>query len=283
MVYEETKGDIGPFLNLYRLSKAAGMSLQQVVHLLKIANNNLPEIELRYERLKKEINRLEFKKQQSRIAMAYFNNQIEIKSKALTSYRISCIGERRKIEHLHNEQIRIENLVSIFKSNNEEYLKIKQTVEEKVKSVLTDSKLLLQLALASVIEALRRNPETCNSVLYNISNNTTSASYGSNYLSLMSPGRKQQQQPFAYISDDSYTALILEETEKLYNQLTTELTNRIIAAAASIKASSLPSPSANTNKQKLDHKNDNTYQTEEFRYNNNQPEIYDNDQEQSNE
>jgi hypothetical protein len=152
-----------------------------------------------------------------------------------------------------------------------------------VKSVLTDSKLLLQLALASVIEALRRNPETCNSVLYNISNNTTSASYGSNYLSLMSPGRKQQQQPFAYISDDSYTALILEETEKLYNQLTTELTNRIIAAAASIKASSLPSPSANTNKQKLDHKNDNTYQTEESRYNNNQPEIYDNDQEQSNE
>jgi len=283
MVYEETKGDIGPFLNLYRLSKAAGMSLQQVVHLLKIANNNLPEIQLRYERLKGEVNTLEFNKQQSHRTMAYLNNQIETQRNALTSYRISCIGERRKIEHLHNEQIRIENLVSIFKSNNEEHLKIKQTVEEKVKSVLTDSKLLLQLALASVIEALRRNPETCNSVLYNISNNTTSASYGSNYLSLMSPGRKQQQQPFAYISDDSYTALILEETEKLYNQLTTELTNRIIAAAASIKASSLPSPSANTNKQKLDHKNDNTYQTEEFRYNNNQPEIYDNDQEQSNE
>jgi hypothetical protein len=193
MVYEETKGDIEPFLNLYRLSKAAGMSLQQVVHLLKIANNSLPEIELRYERLKKEINRLEFKKQQSHTALLYFKNQIEIKSKALTSYRISCKRERREIEHLHNEQIRIENLVSIFKSNNEEYLKIKQEAEEKVKSVLTDSKLLLQFALASVIEALRRNPEICNSVLYNISNNTTAASYGSNYLSLMLSGRKQQQ------------------------------------------------------------------------------------------
>jgi hypothetical protein len=162
--------------------------------------------------------------------------------------------------------------------------KIKQEAEEKVKSVLTDSKLLLQFALASVIEALRRNPETCNSVLYNISNNTTAASYGSNYLLLMLSGRKQQQQqPFAYISDNSYIALIVEEAEKLYNQLTTELTNRIIAAAASIRALSLPSPSANTNKQKLTHKNDNTYQTEEFRYNNNQPEIYDNDQEQTNE
>jgi hypothetical protein len=100
MAYEETKDDIEPFLNLYRLSKAAGMNAQQIVNLLKMSNN------------------------------------------------------------------------SIFKSNNEEYLKIKQEAEEKVKSVLTDSKLLLQFALASVIEALRRKPETCNSVLYNISNNT---------------------------------------------------------------------------------------------------------------
>jgi hypothetical protein len=58
----------------------------------------------------------------------------------------------------------------------------------------------------------------------------------------MLSGRKKQQQPFAYISDDSYTALILEEAEKLYNQLTTELTNEVMAAAAAIRASSIPSP-----------------------------------------
>jgi hypothetical protein len=283
MVYEETNGDIEPFLKLYRLSKVKGMGVKQVVDTLAIANNDLPAIEKRFKRLRNDISMLQFQKRIDERNLYQLNNQIASTTKLLNSLRISCIRERREIRNIYNKKTRLEALVTGFKSNNEEYLKIKQTVEEKVKSVLTDSKLLLQLALASVIEALRRNPETCNSVLYNISNNTTSASYGSNYLSLMSPGRKQQQQPFAYISDDSYTALILEETEKLYNQLTTELTNRIIAAAASIKASSLPSPSANTNKQKLDHKNDNTYQTEEFRYNNNQPEIYDNDQEQSNE
>jgi hypothetical protein len=46
----------------------------------------------------------------------------------------------------------------------------------------------------------------------------------------MLSGRKQQQQSF----NDSYTALILEEAEKLYNKLTTELTNRFIGAAAAI-------------------------------------------------
>ena len=59
-------------------------------------------------------------------------------------------------------------------------------------------------------------------MLYNTSVVTASTtSYGSNYyLSLMS-GLQQQQLSF----NDSYTDLILEEAEKLYNKLTTELTN----------------------------------------------------------
>ncbi|HEX5892802.1 MAG TPA: hypothetical protein VFY41_08070 [Nitrososphaeraceae archaeon] len=48
-------------------------------------------------------------------------------------------------------------------------------------------------------------------------------------------GGQQQQQSF----NDSYTALILEEAEKLYNELTTKLTNSVIATAADIKVSSL--------------------------------------------
>jgi hypothetical protein len=54
---------------------------------------------------------------------------------------------------------------------------------------------------------------------------------------MLSGGQQNQQQSF----NDSYTALILEESEKLYNKLTTELTNRVIAAtAATIMESSLP-------------------------------------------
>jgi hypothetical protein len=89
------------------------------------------------------------------------------------------------------------------------------------------SKLLLEFATLSVIESLRTNPELCNFVLNDISNNTTS--YGSNYLSLTLPGQ-QQQQSFRYISDDDIcTAVILEESEKLYNELITKLTNSVIA------------------------------------------------------
>src|SRR5918994_4829493 len=147
MVYEEIKDDIEPFLKLYKLAKAKGMGVKQVINLLEIANNDLPDIQCRYERLKGEVNTLEFNKQQSQIALSYFNNQIEMKSKTLTSYRLSCIRERREIENLYNEKTRVEAIVTEFKSSNEEYLnKIKQAAEEHVKSILTDSKLILKLA-----------------------------------------------------------------------------------------------------------------------------------------
>jgi hypothetical protein len=61
------------------------------------------------------------------------------------------------MEHLQNEKARLEAIVTQFKNNNEEYLdKIKQVAYEEVGSVLNDSKLLLKVAIFSIIEALRR-------------------------------------------------------------------------------------------------------------------------------
>jgi hypothetical protein len=250
MVYEQTKDDIISFLKLYRLSKAKGMDVQQVVDILAIANNDLPAIEEKVKTLRNDVDMLQFQKRIDERSLYQLNNQIASTTKLLNSFRISCGRERREIDQLQNERARLEATVTQFKNNNEEYLdKIKQVAYEEVKSVLNDSKLLLKVATLSIIESLRRNSELYNFVLYDTSVQTTSAAYGSNYLSLMS-GREQHQQSF----NDTYTALILEEAEKLYNNLTTELTNRTMAAAASIKTtSSISLPD------------------------NNQPEIYNND------
>jgi hypothetical protein len=70
-------------------------------------------------------------------------------------------------------------------------------------------------------------------------------------------GQQHQQQSF----NDNYTALILEEAEKIYNDLSRKLTNSVIAAAAAIRASSLPSSQAINNRYELTHKND-VYETE---------------------
>jgi hypothetical protein len=227
MVYEEIKDNIEYFLKLYKLAKAKGMGVKQVVNLLAIANNDLPCIEERFKRIRNDIDMLLFQKRIDERNLYQLNNQIASTTKLLNSFRISCKRERREIGNLYNEKAIIENLVTQFKNNNEEYLKIKRAAEEKVIDVLTNGKLILKFAIFSVIESLRSNPELYNFVIHDNSNNTT-ISYGSNYPSLMLSGQQRQQQSF----NDSYTALILEEAEKLYNKLTTELTNRVIAVAA---------------------------------------------------
>src|SRR5215216_247413 len=189
MVYEETNGDIEPFLKLYRLSKVKGMGVKQVVDTLAIANNDLPAIEKRFKRLRNDISMLQFQKRIDERNLYQLNNQIAATTKLLNSLRMSCGRERRETEYLCNEKSRLEALVTGFKNNNEEYLKIKQTAEEKVKSVLTNSKLLLKFAALSVIESLRSKPELYNFISYSTSVETSSATYGSNYLSLMSSGR----------------------------------------------------------------------------------------------
>ena len=60
---------------------------------------------------------------------------------------MSCGRERREIENLQNEKVRLDAFVTEFKSSNEEYLKIKETAEEKVKDVLNDHKILLRSLL----------------------------------------------------------------------------------------------------------------------------------------
>jgi transposase len=54
LIYEETKCDIDPFLKLYRLSKAAGMNVQQVSrHNIVMLDTNLLEVSIAAIRCKK--------------------------------------------------------------------------------------------------------------------------------------------------------------------------------------------------------------------------------------
>jgi septal ring factor EnvC (AmiA/AmiB activator) len=85
IVYEELKGDIIFFLKLYRSARAAGISVEHVVNLLRIANddNNLPAVERKYEKLKQEVNALENKKLNSNKDLQDLKNQISTLRKTL--------------------------------------------------------------------------------------------------------------------------------------------------------------------------------------------------------
>ena len=131
--------------------------------------------------------------------------------------------------------IALEDLVRRFEDNNGEYLKIHQTVKDKVGSTLSDGKGLLRLALYSLIESIRKEPVKYSSLIYN-----------SNSISL--PGQHQYISSQDYFTEH-YTAMLVQEAEKLYNKLIKEITKGIIydpSFSSSISSSPLLSSTDET-------------------------------------
>jgi hypothetical protein len=206
---------IGEFLKLHKLAKKEGVRREQVVNLLQLADVTNPFGLSHLEKWRKwlidKIHESDMQIERSKNYLQNLNDEIASCKALLNSYHVSCERKRQEAEYLNNEITTLEALVSRFKSNNEDYLKIKQRVEDKVSSVLSDSKVFLQFAIASVIELLRRNPDKYNNLLVsNISLSTTPT---------------QEPPP---LHKEDYKTMILEESDKLYNELIKELVSTIM-------------------------------------------------------
>jgi type II secretory pathway component GspD/PulD (secretin) len=118
-VYEEIKCDIGSFLNLYKLAKAAGMNAQQVIILLAIANNHLPAVEQRCEDLKREVYSIEGDKRNSTMILQELSDLVSTTRGTLEQYESDCEEKRLEITKLQIQRIGAEALVKDFQNNNE--------------------------------------------------------------------------------------------------------------------------------------------------------------------
>jgi chromosome segregation ATPase len=214
-----------------------------MVKALAIADKELPYLEEKCELLKIENNDLESKKQQSKNELHNLKDEIASSKELLKSYTSSCERKRQESESVNNEISRLEALVTRFKSNNEEYLEIKSTVEDILKNVLTDGKVLLHKAVFSIIETLQNeNNTTKNHLISFLAKEAITVSYYRDYkyVSSTSTSSSGEHKLAQYIED--YKDTILEEAEKLYNCMIKDLTGTIIDNTA-FKMMSSPVPS----------------------------------------
>jgi hypothetical protein len=119
--------------------------------------------------------------------------------------------------------MKLEAAVRYFQNNNEEYIKIIKTIEEKVISILSDAKPLLRIALLSLTESMRKDPDKYSRLLYH--NNTPSTADYNNqcYAASYTYGQQPQNR------SQDYTDMLKEEAEKLYNKLVKELVDESIS------------------------------------------------------
>jgi hypothetical protein len=237
-LYKEEKGNILPLVNLHRLLMANKMNLGQVINLLKIANNDLALMQHKFEQLSKDVISLELEKQNSTRICQELRDNIASSRKREDYVRSCCQIEISRMDRLYKKQRSLEGFVQFFENNNETYLTIKKTVEEKVHNILSDGKMLLKLAVLSLVDTLRNNPDKFSSLLYRDVPSSTTNYSSQNYGYYMYEQKKYSlQDP----NDEISVAWILQEADKLYNKLAKELVDEIITDyASSITSSSLP-------------------------------------------
>ena len=102
-------------------------------------------------------------------------------------------------------------------------------------SILSNAKVLLRLALDSLFESVRNDPVKYSPLIYYCNNkdmsmSTTTSTINSSY---MYGGQHQQQYlPSQDYFMEHYTAMLVEEAEKLYTKLVKDLTNRVVSDMA---------------------------------------------------
>ncbi len=96
-IYEEIKNDSWLFVELYRLTKTAGMSPQHVKTLLEIANNDLQSVEPRYEELQNIVNSLQSCKANLESNRKYYSSLCKEemdKMSRLSQERLKGVGKK---------------------------------------------------------------------------------------------------------------------------------------------------------------------------------------------
>lgn len=235
-IYRETGDDISFVVELFRSIQAAGFSVQHVLRLLRITKQDLPRLERIHDNLKSDVTSLEAKKQNLPRIIQDYSSQITALGKRFDYYTLACQEEGAKLNELEQKKIKLTAFVRHFEKNNQEYMKIRKAVEEKVRAMLSNSKNLLRYSVLCVTEAIKYNSD--NNYRY-----LPYYGYGS--------GMYQQEQ---YLSREEYVAMLVEEADKLYEKLVEELVNQTIndfkphSQTSSSPALQLPSDEGSSSK-----------------------------------
>jgi hypothetical protein len=226
------------------------MGILQVINLLRIANNYLPSVQRRYNQLQNENKILESIITDKSIEVQNLNGQIRDKKENLEAIKLEYRREAALLEGLQQQTAKVQAFVYNYKNNNEEYVEVIKSIENKICDLLSDKKTFLKLAIISVIESMRNNPERYSALVYhnNYNQNSLSPISKDNYNSNLSDTSRQvilPPPPYDGYIIEGYKDMMLEEAEKLYNVLVDKLVCEAInesvsKQSAEAMSSSLP-------------------------------------------
>jgi hypothetical protein len=238
-IYEKIKDGIGSFVELYRLIEAAGMDLKHVKRLLEVANGELPKVEEIYKNLLSDVMNSNQKKRDAEAAIFKLNGDIIYLHNTANHQRLECEKQESEKRNLYLKKIRLETAIKELQ-NSQGYSDIEMIAKQQANKMFGNDKQLLKYAFEAIIESLLKNPYRLQSFM----EYSMSAAYTSNSLCDGNQNGNQRYPSFysqCYPSSDygsdciqiEYLRnIILDESERLYNQKMEELNNQTVSEAA---------------------------------------------------
>jgi len=119
-----------------------------------------------------------------------------------------------------------------YKNNNEEYVEVIKSIENKVHDFLSDKKKFLNAAIISLIESMRNDPEKYSALVYHNNENQNSSSrskdHDSNPLNASRQAVVLPPPPYDNYMIEYYKEIMLQEAEKLYNDIVDQILCEVV-------------------------------------------------------
>jgi hypothetical protein len=156
-IYQENKNSIGYSLRILKLARKDGLTPEQVVDLLKTANN-IQDLQEKFQHLQKKIIDMEASEFSSKEQLRSLQEDMWSAKAHLSNVQEASKVKYAELMEICSQTQKLENYIKQFK-NSHNYQEIEQIITDKVKGIIENEKRLLEHALVAVIKALRNDPD----------------------------------------------------------------------------------------------------------------------------
>jgi hypothetical protein len=156
-IYLENKDSMGYFLKLFRLGKEKGVSPEQIMNLVQMADS-IHMLEDKLQRLQNEISEISKSKTVAKDQLKGLHDEIEATREKLNLVIEAFEVKYEELKEVCSQAQKLQNYIEKFK-DGQDYQELESIVRNVIEKTISDNKKLLQNALFSVLLALRNQPD----------------------------------------------------------------------------------------------------------------------------
>jgi hypothetical protein len=225
-IYQETQDSMSYFLKLFRLGKEKGVTPEQIMKLVQMADS-IHKLQEKFQQLQSEISGISKSKTVAKDQLKGLHNEIEAAQEKLNLVNKTFEVKYEELKEACSQAQKLQNYVEQFK-DSQDYQELESIVQNEVGKIVSNNKKPLQNVLFSVMLALRNDPDR-----YSIVDRIELTPYTTtilNYNSFLGSRR-----PLCPQGSRQFSERVLDVAEKILYNLQKGIVDSTISTAAGLE------------------------------------------------